>query len=51
MKRNYNQPHSVVDAIETTYLLQTIPYSDKYAGPDSPQYAPSKQYAPSQKYK
>lgn len=48
MKRNYNQPHSVVDAIETTYLLQTIPFSDKYG---DEQYAPSRQYAPSQKYK
>lgn len=50
MKRNYNQPHSVVDAIETTYLLQTIPMSDKY-GTDDIQLAPSRQYAPSQKYK
>lgn len=50
MKRNYNQPHSVVDAIETTYLLQTIPVSDKY-GDEKTQYAPSRQYAPSQKYK
>ncbi|MBR1515464.1 MAG: hypothetical protein IJ621_01785 [Paludibacteraceae bacterium] len=49
MKRNYNQPHSVVDAIETTYLLQTIPVSDKYS--DGTQLAPSRQYAPSQKYK
>ena len=49
MKRNYNQPHSVVDAIETTYLLQTIPMSDKTG--DGSQYAPSRQYAPSQKYK
>ena len=40
MKRNYLQPSSIVEAIETANLLDTIPPS----GYGDVQYAPSKLY-------
>ena len=41
MKRNYLQPSSIVEAIETANLLDTIPLSPGYGDVE---YAPSKLY-------
>jgi hypothetical protein len=41
MKRNYLQPSSIVEAIETANLLDTIPPSPGYG---EVQFAPSKLY-------
>lgn len=48
MKRNYNQPLSMIEAIDTADLLQALQPSD-WNGIG--QEAPARQFAPSKQYK